>query len=273
MADVYIPEGNPAIPTVADGDTLIAERGNQTITSGTDLSGVTEGLALAIFRKTAAIVFTPDAPLKADFDYSAGSMLVNEMLAGRLYYWPGGDNLLCNRLKHLNSSETHVISGGTVTRFEQRAGRTRIARAVTLTNLYLLGGACQVQYKSSAFTGGKISGGNHNINRAFSGTLRISGGNVVVQREELTDTPPTGGTLEVMGAGTRVKWKGGNITNLIGEGAAGIDFSEITGNITVTNSTVDDTFMRNSVWKSPNGTVTIANTLAVYGSETDTIPV
>lgn len=272
MPTVYIPEGNPAIPALANGDTLIAERGNQTITSGNDFSGVAEGLDFGYFRTTANIQFTPDNPLKGDFDFSANSMLVNEMLAGRLYYWPGGDNALCLRLKHLNSSETHIINGGTTTDHEQRQGRTRFARASVVTNIYIGGGNFQAQYNATAITGGEISGGMCNINRSFSGTLEVSGGYHVFQREENGDTPPTGGTLKVVGAGTRVKWRGGNITNLRGFGDAGIDFSEITGNITITDAHVDHKFMVNSVWKSSNGTVTLT-AQKVRGSETDTIPV
>lgn len=273
MPNVFQAEGNPAVATLVDGDTYIVERGNQIFTSGTNLSGLAEGLAGAYFRRSANVQFTADLPLRVDIDSGAGAKLVNEMLAGRIYYWPDGDNDLCHRLVHLNSSETHCIGGGTVTRHEQRSGRTRHSRDVIATTIFILGGNYQAQYNSTAITSGMISGGTVNLNRAVSGTLNVVGGYLTVQREEVGDTVPTVGTLNVFGEGTRVKWKGGNITNLVGFGGAAIDFSEITGDITITNATVDDTFKKNSVWKSPNGTVTITNTLAVYGSETDTIPV
>jgi len=273
MAIVYQLEGNPAVTPPADTDTYIVEKGNQTFTSGTNLNSLTEGLAGVYFKRGAAVQFTADLPLRVDVDSGSGAMLVNEMLAGRIFYHPDGDNDLCLRLKHLNSSETHVVSGGTVTRLEQRSGRVRVSRDPVVTNIYIIGGNFQAQYNATAITGGYISGGVVNLNRAFSGTLNVVGGMVTVQREEVGDTVPTGGTLNVSGMGTRVKWKGGAITNLVGFGGAGIDFSEITANITITNATVDDTFLKNSVWKSPNGTVTITNTLAVYGSEADTIPV
>lgn len=269
MATVRQTPGSPTMNTVANGDTYIVEGAgqNQVITTGTDFSSLTEGLERAEFRLGANVQFTPDAPLRCDFDSSAGSMLLFAQSGGSLYYWPKGDNNLCNRLKHIGGGAVHAISGGTITENEQSSGYYRISASVIATNIYNDGGSLVVEYNSTAFTGGVLSG-NCVIERSWSGTVKVCGANAMVRigRRLATDTQVTGGTLEVTGG--MVTYAGGNITNLYLYGDGEFDFK---GNqdITITNLYATKKALERSNFRNGQYKVTVTNPY-LKGCEIDT---
>jgi len=261
--------GSNTLTAPTDGDIYVVEgpNQNQTIDTSVDLSALAEGLERVEFRDGANVSFNADSPLKVDLDYSPSAHMLFAQRGGQVFYWPGGDNALCNRIKHVGTGALHVISGGTVTDWEQASGRGRVAAASICTNCYVSGGAFTMEYNATAWTGGRLAG-QCMIHRAFSGTVKVAGaGSIITVGKRLpSDTIPTGGTLEI--AGGRVIWKGGNITNLYLYGDGMFDFSQAVQNVTITNLYADGPAYARSIFRTGQYKVTVTNAY-INGSPND----
>lgn len=228
MATRYIGKGVTDLSTVGitDTDTLYSSEGGQTYSAGTNLSALTQGLtAWYVEERFTGNGGTPGSPIRVDFDAGIGQFSYAAG-GGSWYYYPGGDESLCNEIEQLGRGRLFLSTGGTVTALEQANGYVYIPDTVAVTNFRQTGGECDQLYSSTLNTTWFIDGGLFRTGRGFTGTSYVGGGaNVIVSREDTSSTLPTGGTL-VVGDAT-VKWRGGNITAVVlASAGAMLDLSE-----------------------------------------------
>jgi len=253
MADRYVAKGttNLGLLTINDNDRVIFAEGEQTITTGTDITtghSLAEGLQALIFQRTAAIKVPAQSPLKVDIDNTASTsnpQLYYAQNTGEVWIQPSGDDNLIKRAKHIGRSSTlGFMGGGTLTTLEQRSGTSIVQSAVALTNLYLGGGSASLLYKSTNATLIDQAGGSLFSQRAPT-TGYFHGGKAVFSLEDSSASLPTA-TLIRCDGNADVTWRLGDITTLylLGPNAV-FDISNIVANITIAAFIVDSLAMRN----------------------------
>lgn len=271
MATSSVPKGTEDITSYgADTNTLVFEKGSQKVSSGLSKTGVSLEDLFVQSAFNGTIGGGTAGPLICDVDNSSTSKIKYDASGGAFYYQAGGGNALCRRLVHLSPGRFYFMTGGTMTDWEQVNGSGDIAAAVVVTNIFLEGGELIQKYNATANTNWEIHDGKFTTARGFSGTGVVSGGSVLVTREDSAGTIPTGASLRVNGTG-RVKWNGGDITSLYVYGDGGIDFWDIPANATITNLYISKRGKANSRLQGRDFTLTITNK-RVYGDRTDTVP-
>lgn len=136
MADILIPRGATAIPTVADNDSVFTESGGSHVTGNLDHSGLANGIeAFHLTPGFTGQIGTDAAPLRADVDdlYCRGP--------ARLSYRPDGASDQCLRFYAAGNGIFRIVTGGTVVSLFAEAGTTHVAAPVAATNIYVKGGA------------------------------------------------------------------------------------------------------------------------------------
>lgn len=230
MANVYIAKGTTTLAGIANGDSVYFLEGDQTTTAGMNLSALTTLVDIVFGPKFAGYV--------PDLQFDSSGVVRYEASGGAVGIIADGTTTeIIAKVEHVGHGRLTAKTAGTITEWQQASGDGVIQDSVTVTNIRLAGGTCKQYYKATANTGWTISGGSLYTGRGFSGTADISGGLVVVRREDSSATVPTGATLNISGPAT-VKWSGGNITalNLL-HPLARVDFTEIVSAITITNMT------------------------------------
>lgn len=229
-ADRYFPKGTTDLSTVTttNGDSFYFLEGDQTVTAGMDFSALTT---------LVDVIFGPSfAGYVPDLQFDISGVLHYEANGGSVGFTPNGTSTeVIAKVEHVGHGKLTAKSAGTVTEWQQRSGKGIIQDSVTVTNIRLTGGDLTQYYKSTLNTGWTIGGGNFYTGRGFSGNAFITGGNIVVRREDSSATVPTGAQLYLSGP-CNVKWAGGNITKLwLLHPDAKIDLTEIPAAMTITD--------------------------------------
>lgn len=232
MASVYVPKGTTDLSGlgIANGDSVYIMEGDQSIVSGTNLSGLTTLVDVVVGPGFTGNIVDLQCDLSGVFRYEAGggscSLIAN-----------GTSTEIIAKVEAVGYGRLELKTAGTFTEVQVGSGDVLIRDAVDVTNIRQTGGKVQQYYKSTANTGLTIAGGTFLSGRGFSGTANISGGTAIFRREDSSATVPTGGTLNLTG-NPRLKWVGGNITalNLLSPNVWP-DFTEIVAALTITDLT------------------------------------
>lgn len=276
MATVSVPRGTTDLGplTINDADILQFMDGESNISAGNNLSSFddagTGGLTGLYFGPNATPIIEPAYALRADVDQGAGLVHIASN-GGRLALYPGGSSGVFTRLRHIGATQATIMSGGTVTTFEQSSGSELVTGDVSVTTAYCIGGNTMFRYKSTAITTLWVTGGNVSLLRTGT-TINVVAGVLTVYPENTGTNVPTSTTVSVYGGTFR--WRGGDITtlNVFGPNAV-VDFSGITQDITVSTVNVDKGAKRNPMckWNGSRYTVTYT-TKNVRGDENDAFP-
>lgn len=272
-----VPKGTTDLSTVTINDTnyLQFSEGDQTITAGNNLSALTQGLSGLKFGKQAQVNIPASSALRVDVDdvstdYSP--ILLYESNGGTVWMYPGGDESLISRVKHLGAGYLGFMTGGTVTNHEQRAGTGYFTGDVALTNCYHGGGNLTLKYKSTVVTLLNQDGGTINSERGVT-TAWLAGGVSNWRKEDTAGSPPGATTIYCLGT-HRATWQLGDITTLHLRGPNAVfDISKIIRPITIGTLVIDSLALRNpanNILKAAQFGVTISAKTVLY-DEADTI--
>lgn len=276
MATVTVPRGTSDLGplTINDTDILQFMDGESNITAGNDLSTFddagTGGLTGLYFGNAATPIIENAYALKVDVDQSPGIVHVASN-SGKLSLHPGGSSGVFTRYRHVGAIQSTIMTGGTVTTFEQSLGSVLVTGGVTVTTAYCIGGMTMFRYKSSGITTLQVSGGTVSLLRSAT-TIVLIAGTLTVYPENTGTNVPVATTVSVYG-GTLI-WRGGDITTLNAFGPnAVVDFSGITQDITVSTINADKHAKRNPKckWNGSRYTVTYT-TKAPRGDDNDAFP-
>ena len=232
MADFYIAKGVTDLSTasITNGASVYFMEGEQTVTAGMNLSALTT---------LVDIIFGPGfAGNVPDLQFDSSGTVRYEASGGSVGLIADGTATeIIAKVEHMGFGRLTAKTAGTITEWQQGRGIGVIQDSVIATNIRMSGGQLKQYYKSTANTGWTISGGTFHTGRGFSGTANVTGGTVIVRREDSSATVPTGGTLNISGP-AKVKWCGGNITalNLLTPDSR-VDFTEVVAALTITDIT------------------------------------
>lgn len=232
MANRYVAKGTTDLSTVgiANNDSVYFLEGEQTVTAGMNLSALLTPVDIIFGPSFAGYVPDLQCDLSGVLRYEAGGGAVGLIVDGTT-------TEIVAKVEHVGAGLLTAKTSGTITEWQQASGRGVIQDSVIATNIRMNGGDLTQYYKSTLNTGWTISGGTFKTGRGFTGTADITGGNVIVRREDSSATLPTGVTLNISGP-AKVKWAGGNITTLnLLHPEAMVDFTEIPAAITITSMT------------------------------------
>lgn len=211
MATEYVPKGTTDLTAYfgATNDVIIAE-GSQFCSAGLDHSGANGPANVYINRAfTGTIGGGGGDPLHTEV---TGTLLYDAGGGSLSLYPHGGAANLVAKLIQSGLGALRLVTGGTVTSLEIKSGSDNyIADTVTVTNLYVTGGSTRQLYKATANTILSMGGGTLHTGRSIT-TGEITGGSLIVRREDTSATVPTATTLTIGDAA--VKWHGGAITTL-----------------------------------------------------------
>lgn len=269
MADRYVPKGTTDLGTITinSADSLFFGEGEQTVSSGTNLSALAAGLVDVTVNRA----FTGNiVDLRLDitnllwYDAGGGSMSIIA---------DGTATEIIAKVWHTGLGTLTFKTAGTVTNWEQISGTGYVEDTGIVTNVRLGGGVLNQKYHATANTAWTISGGILVTGRGVSGTANIGGGTVIVRREDSSATVPTGGTLNIVGP-AKVVWQGGNITalNLLHPDAV-FDPSQAPAAFTITDMTGFAKAIRRSglptgaagtIINKNNRTITLTNAATQY---------
>lgn len=223
MATLYIAKGDTDLTgnLGTGGDNVIFGEGNQYITGGLNTTGaLTNGLAnVSVMRRfTGRIGGGSAGPLRLQITgtlwYDAGG--------GWLQLYPNGTADTAAKILYTGQGRLEVVSGGTVTNFEQDGGASSfITGDVVVTNAWLGSGESNIKYHATGITLLWVVGGKHTIERkiADSNTAYFGAGYTIFQREDTSATVPTATSCVLNVAdGAVVDWAGGAVgtVNLLG---------------------------------------------------------
>lgn len=265
MAAIIVGKGVTDLTTlgIADHDTIQFSEGGQTITDSAQatLSGLTDGLAGIFFDPFYTGTIPDSMALKCDVDYGSDPIVVYKASGGSVSLWPAGGSGVITKVNHFGAGNINIVSGGTVTNWEQASGLGYLSPSSAITNFVMTGGRFNAPYAATAFTTGKITGGTLTSGRGWSTSLDQSGGTVTTAREDTNATLPTGATLTLTGDAKHY-WRGGNITTLKVSGPEVLfDARDVTKAITITNlyCTGDAEEMCRKYLKGRNFAITVTN--------------
>ena len=212
--------------TAAQDDTAIFENATQAVTTDLDGLGAITGLDIRVGATMAGAIGTASVPLET----STGTTLTYNGVTCPLSNW---DLETATEVKVLGTSgaaNAFILSLGTTTDFYAVGGNIVIDGA-TITNLYVLGGNVTVTAGSTISTKVEQDGGSLKVACALPATVNVNGGTC-----EHNGASVNCGTVTVRGGMFLPNTPGSTITLVVARGAGVIDFTQISGQRTVTNS-------------------------------------
>ena len=266
MAQIILSKGVETVPTVSDTDDFLSKEGAQTVTAGTDLSGLATGVAN--FTVLSGISTTSTDP----FHMAVTGTYRNAGTGGTIYVRPkgtGADDI--NRAIHSGAGTTHFVTGGAVDSLDVLAGTVRIDAAVDVNTLNQTGGTVVQHYNATENDTWRILGGQLNTERGLGGSGVIGeDATVIVKKRNTDNTPPIHdtGTLTIQG---KLYWNGGNMNTVEVLGNGMIDLSGVDQDITIASMTMTAAARQRSILESRNPSVAVTiTTLTVVGGDAET---
>lgn len=255
MAIIVIPAGATTVPAVSDGDDILSKEGAQTITAGTDLSGLPTGVGnVSIYSGISTQATVP-------FRMDVTGVFRNQSTGGTVHVWPsGGAGTGVARAIHAGNGTTHFVTGGTVAQLDCLRGLVRIDGGVNVTSIAIDGGQVIQDHSATANSGWSVFSGTFNTERGLAGTGYIGhGATVQVKRRDTSNVKPTHttGTLYVFG---RLHWHGGDMNDVHVSGDGMLDLSGVDQDITINSLTISAKAYDRSILDSANPAVTITIT-------------
>lgn len=189
MAIVYV-DTVDTIPTVANGDSIVIDRGGQKIISNVDHSAIAGIVDLTVSGK-----FAGDLGSAAGYFTAAITGRALWEGSGNFFYTINGSGTdACASLVNAGHGNIYVAGTGTLTKCDAMSGKTVIGEGVDLTTLRNVGGNVIAEYDATAITNFDQSAGTTIIRRPGPGsaaTWAVCGGTLEIGRKVVSATALT----------------------------------------------------------------------------------
>lgn len=244
--------------TLTAGDIAVVRQGSARYDNGLDLSGV-ELDSFIVGSSFDGTIGGPGSSVLLDLDGATYTGLFEYSSRGSFAYVAPTAAIATARIYQTGSVGV-FFTAGEVTVLEVQSGLVEFNSSCDVPTLSVAGGFVKARtHASQAVDTVTVLGGTFQTERNI-GTATVYGGALSIIEPGVTATSVT------VGPGSTFRHSGGNVTTLIAQTGAVIDFSGLTEDITITNAT---RWPGVTYIAPPQGiTVTVTNTTEVLGGGT-----